>query len=226
MNDRGPVLLLTRPMTASRQFLAACEDRSDRRISAIISPIIEIVPLGDLPDLDAAQTIVVSSGNAVQRLGAQLADRRVVTIGEATAGLARSFGADAEALGETARGFLEHADKLEAPVLVCRGVHTRVDLADALNARGVATSSATIYDQEARSLTKAARDVLAGTQMVIVPVFSPRSAALLSENPVDAPTKVLAISAAVARAWAGNGDISVARAPTSEAMVDLVTEAL
>lgn len=221
-----PCLLLIRPEAQSLAFLADCETRLGRKIDAVVSPIIDIKPIGDVPDLGRFGTVVLTSGNAVQRLSADLAGRSVATVGENTAALARSFGADATALGDTASALLDRADVLVPPVLICRGVHTRVDLETVLNARNILTEGAIVYDQVAQALTSDAEALLQGDRPVIVPLFSPRSAKLLSKTPHSAPLIVVAISDAVKDSWAGDPVALVAKTPTSEAVCDLVAEAL
>jgi len=221
-----PRLLLIRPKAQSEAFLADCEARLERQIDAVISPIIDIKPLGVDPDLDGFRTVIFSSGNGVRQLADRLAGRNVVTVGRATAEIARSFGAEVSAFGETAADLLDRAHELVPPVLVCRGVHTRVNLAVELQAQDIAADSAIIYDQVARPLTSDATDLLNGPTSVVVPLFSPRSAALLSQYPHAAPLNVIAISNAVKAAWIGNSVASVAKAPTSKAVCDLVSVAL
>ena len=76
MDDAQATLLLTRPRAQSDLFLADCEAALDRRLPVVISPLIEIDPVGDIPDLGHFRTIVLSSGNGVRRLGRMLAKRK------------------------------------------------------------------------------------------------------------------------------------------------------
>jgi len=225
LHDAEPTLLLTRPEAQSKAFLNMCEARADRRLPVVISPLIRIEPVGDVPDLDRFATLVVTSGNGVERLGAALAGRRVRTVGDRTAERARCFGAEAKALGENAEVFLHCANDLAGPLLVVRGVHARGDLAGRLIAKGFEVEEAVIYDQVALPLSGAARGLLTGTSPVVAPVFSPRTAQLLSQNTVLAPLRVLAISEAVAGAWSGAGQVRVAETPDAQAMCTLVMEA-
>lgn len=221
----GPVLLLTRPEPQSKRFLKLCEDRLGRSLNAVISPVLRIEAKGTNWDLDAA-TIVVTSGNAVRVLSRHLDMRQVATVGKATAALARSLGAKAICLGETAEGFLDRAVDLVPPVVVARGVHARLDMAEALNARGIEAHSVTVYDQVPVPLSAAATQLLTGEAPVVAPLFSPRSAGLLAAHSISAPITVLAISDAVSDAWTGPGTPRIARQPTADAMCDLVAEVL
>lgn len=226
MENAQATLLLTRPEPQSNAFLAECEGLRGRRVPVVISPLLEIEPAGDIPDLDRFATLVITSGNGARRLAGTLAHRRVVTVGGKTASLARSFGANAASLGESIAVFLENAKDLEDPVLYCRGVHTRGDLASALRSRGIEVEEAVLYDQVSRPLSPAARLLLTGDAPVIAPVFSPRTAALLSRYVITAPFTLVAMSDAVRDAWENGGEILVAKAPTAKAMCVCVAEAL
>ena len=219
-------LLLTRPEAQSQEFLALCEALAGRRLPCVVSPVLEIVDLGEVPDLTLFRTVIVTSGNAVRRLGRTLAGRVVVTVGERTAALARDQGADARCLGPDVDAFLENIDGVEGPAVHVRGVHTRGDLAGRAAAKGLTVEEAVIYDQVARPLSRAAEALLQGNSPVVVPLFSPRSAGLLSATPIGAPIFVIAISPATRVAWTGPGRVTVAETPTAEAVCRAVTEAL
>ncbi|SMX25019.1 uroporphyrinogen-III synthase [Boseongicola aestuarii] len=221
MDDASPTLLLTRPDAQSREFLAECEEIVGRRIPVVIAPAMKIVDVGDIPDLDRFETIIATSSHAVRRLGAEgaLRGRKVFAVGEGTAGLAREFGAKAEALGQDGAEFLENCEAIEGPCLYVRGAHVRVDLASALVGRGVACEDAVVYDQLAQPLGCAADALLAGALPVIAPVFSARTAELLGRTTdIRAPLTMIAMSPAVAAAWNGAGDIRIVAEPTSSAM--------
>ena len=225
MDDEGATILMTRPAGRSEEFLSLCEARAGRRLPAVVSPIIEIVDEDPVPDLSLYRTVIVTSGAAVRRIAedGQIAGRRLVTVGERTAELARQFGADAHALGETAEAFLSNRGEVVPPAILCRGVHARGDLANRLGASGIPCDEAVVYDQDALPLSSAARALLSGTERVVIPLFSPRSARLVAmAATVAAPTTVIAMSGAVADAWDRAGDIRVARNPTADAMADLV----
>ncbi|MCV6594241.1 MAG: uroporphyrinogen-III synthase [Silicimonas sp.] len=217
-----PVLLLTRPRAQSEAFLARCEARLGREIEHVITPVMRIEALGVPRDL-SAETLVLTSSNGVRMLGNRLRGRRVATVGEATAELAGRQGADAICLGATAEDLLTRSDELAPPVLVCRGRHARRDLAADLVARGIEARALTIYDQVETPLTLAGQSLLQGNRPILAPLFSPRSAALLSRAAIAAPITCLALSPAVAAAWTGPGAVKTAETPNAEALCDLVT---
>ncbi len=221
MSLREPTLLLTRPEPGSSEFLALCEREFGDRISAITSPLMRIVDAGDIPPLDEYQTLIFTSGHAVHRVGKAglLNGRCVATVGQATAELATGFGASARAIGTDLETFLANCADLADPCLHLRGSHTRGDLAAELTLAGKSAGEAVIYDQLAMPPTRAAQALVAGSDPVTAPVFSSRSAELLSRfigNRVD--VTVIAISAAVASASTRIGKVKIAEAPTVEAM--------
>ena len=229
MDDRAPVLLLTRPRPASEAFLGRLEDYLGRSVDCIISPVLEIVDHGRLPDVDPYATLVFSSSNAVERLGREgmLKGRSVRTVGEATAEMARRYGAEAEALGGDVDAFIAHSGSLEGPCLHCRGVHSRGDLAARLAALSIPCDEAVVYDQrEVRQTDEATARALSGSR-IVAPVFSPRSARLLAEQlPENAHIQIIAISPAAASVWPDRGQVEIAEAPTAEEMLRLVAAAL
>lgn len=229
MTDPEPTLLLTRPEPQSKAFLSLCETVAGRRLPAVISPVMKIERAGDLPDLDRYATLVFTSGNGVRSALSQgsLAGRTVFTVGEKTAELARAAGAEAEALGEDVDAFVAAARRVKGPALLCRGVHSRGDLAGRLSETGLRIDEVLLYDQVACPLSTAAQQLLAGSAPVVAPVFSPRTARLLGRHGVIvAPLTLVAMSEAVAESWEGSGTIRIAEAPTSEAMCALVLELL
>ena len=219
----GPTLLLTRPMAQSQSFQEQCTAHLERPISAVVSPVIDIRPVTGEPDLSGA-TLVVTSSNAVHAISKQLNGRRVAAVGQATAELAASFGAVAECMGETVDELLEKSQCLTSPIVVARGVHARLDLTAELTRRGHSARAVTVYDQAMKPLSLEARALLLGSHPVIAPVFSPRSAALLSKAEILAPIKVLAISKNAADAWRGPGEILIAKRPTAQSMCELVAQ--
>ncbi len=228
MSDANPTLLLTRPQTASEKFLRDLERVLDRRVAAVISPIMQIVDFGELPDVSTVETIIVTSAHSVRRLGraGELDGRRVAAVGQVTSDLAKDFGARIVAVGMTADELFERRRDLIAPCLHCRGVHSVGSLASRLSQAGFSTDEVVIYDQLPSPLSPAARRALESEPRVIAPVFSPRSAELLSaEIPDSTSLEVIAISDATKRAWSGPGCVTVAKEPSAHSMLLSVAHA-
>lgn len=224
MDDLQATLLLTRPQPQSRAFVQECAAALGRSVPAVISPLIRVEPCGVMPGLARFSAVIVTSGNAVRTLGDALRGRQVFAVGEATATLARDLGADASVLGENVDQFVENAAQISGPVIFCRGVHSRGDLANRLRTMGKSVEEAVVYDQVACPLSPAANALLTGSMPVIAPVFSPRTAGLLAGVRITAPLTIIAISDVTAEAWTGPGTIRIADAPTATAMAQAVTE--
>ncbi len=221
MISRETTLLLTRPEPQSSEFLARCEKELGQRISAVISPLLQIVDAGDIPPLDDYHCLIFTSGNAVHRVGKAgvLKGRGVAAVGEATAEFARNYGAIAKAYGDDLETFLANCVDIEGPCLHLRGSHTRGDLVGRLKSMGKAASDAVVYDQISQPPTRAARALLAGPDPIIAPLFSPRTAQLLSKAVGQRPgIVVVAMSGAVADASRTIGKVHIAEAPTVGAM--------
>lgn len=224
MGHPDALLLLTRPEAQSRSFLADLEARLGYTPPIIISPILKISAVGDAVDLDLYQTLIVTSGNAVMVLGGALAGRKVVTVGERTASMAQSVGADAQCLGDTVDALAARLREVEGPALYLRGRHSRGDLIGAGRAAGLSIDECIVYDQIEVPLTAEAQAAMKRGH-AILPLFSPRSAALLSAYECHSSTKAIAMSPAVARAWTASTEVQIAARPDRAAMLDLVTAA-
>lgn len=211
-------------MAQSQAFLGACERQIGHPIDHVISPVIEIVPVNDLPDLTPYATVMVTSQNAVDRAGSGLRGRTVVTVGQRTADKATALGAHATCLGENIEQFMDHLPSLKAPVIYLRGVHARADVEGAAKNAGIRLDETVVYDQRPKALDTAAKTLLASGS-VVVPIFSPRTAALVSQYPVGADAIVLALSDTVAASWQGPGQVSVADFPTANELIKLIQNA-
>ncbi len=229
MNTDPSVLLLTRPKAKSEAFRADLQAFLKREIVAVISPVLEVIDFGPIPDLTDYKTIILTSQHATERLGKAglLLEKTITTVGEETARFARGYGADARALGSNASDFLEQAHSLVPPCLHCRGVHTRGDIARHLSEIGIETDEVVIYDQKAKPLSDEAMAIFAEQRNVVLPLFSPRTSRILSEQiPASAQVSVIAMSDAIAKDWSGPGEVVVAAEPTAGSMLHSVASAL
>ena len=92
------------------------------------------------------------------------------------------------------------ADHVTGPCLHLRGDHVASDVANALNSAGIETEQVVVYRQVLLPLSGAARALLNRESPVIVPLFSPRTAAHLAKvGDVSAPVFLAAMSEAVAK---------------------------
>ena len=221
MKGSDYTVLMTRPERQSSEFIARCEREFGERISAVISPVFRIEDVGEIPPLDEFRTLIFTSGHAVRRLGiaGELKGRRVATVGQATAELAREFGASAKAYGDDIETFLANFGGLADPCLHLRGRHSRGNLAARLTELRRMTGEAIIYDQIAIPLSREAQNLITGSKPIIAPLFSPRSAELLAKFiRRHRFVKIIAMSEAVADASGSGHDVKIAEQPTIEAM--------
>lgn len=217
-------LVLTRPTPASLRFLAQIEAVTGANVSAIISPLFEIVPLPHAPL--GVGDVILTSANAVAALTPEdhARGRTAWCVGEATASAAgaagmhtRSADGDADALVELIR-----AEEPPSPLWHLHGRHVTGDIAARLQSAGFQVESRAIYDQAALLLSPEAREALDGDKPVVVPLFSPRTAALFAQrSPFAAPLHAVAISQAAAAPLAALplASLTVAETPDAAAML-------
>ncbi|RDW11747.1 uroporphyrinogen-III synthase [Paracoccus thiocyanatus] len=212
-----PILLLTRPEPASRRFAA---DLAHLDLEVLISPVLRIVPVAhDAARLAAARGLVFTSINAVPAAGAGRG-RPAICVGPATAEAARAAGFDAtEGPGDAAR-MMPMLDGLGQGWLHPHGAHV---------AKALPVPDMVVYDQLPEPLDAAARAALAGTAPVILPLFSPRSAHILSGQSAGAraPLWLAPISPAARDAWQGPAArLAVAPTPDAEGVLSAIGQLL
>jgi uroporphyrinogen-III synthase len=221
-------LLLTRPRAQSDRFAAMCRPRLPQ-VGIVISPILEIEPIGTPPDLRGYRGLILTSENALTALSQPVpADLVAYCVGDRTAEAARQAGLTAHSVGGSAEDLYAALAGAEGPLLHLHGVHARGELASRLTEAGTPTEEAVVYDQLPRPLSGPAKALLSGTSPVLLPLFSPRSARLLSDAAKNAvaPLFLAAMSEAVAAAWAGPAPALVrsAERPAAPAMLDLLSD--
>ncbi|MCA0042175.1 uroporphyrinogen-III synthase [Celeribacter litoreus] len=211
-------VLITRPMEDARKLAAQLPDAN-----VICAPVMEIVPLSvPLPEQDL-DFLILTSRHAVP-MASGFSHLPVVCVGTATARSAREAGFDVTDV-------FENADKLVAAVSEKRGKsachlhgrHTRGDIAERLTAAGLKVASCVVYDQGAQPWSDADRDQIFASETLILPVYSPRTAKIVSKRLAEFEgfITMIAISEACVSAWSGNPPdrIVVAERPDGEAML-------
>lgn len=212
-----PVVLLTRPEAASARFAAMLPAGTPVEIA----PMQRIDRLPVDPPLLPGRALIFTSRQGVAALGP--GQGLAVCVGDATAQAARDAGYDAVSAGADADAVValvqrDHADRAFTHV---RGRHSRGAVAARLTAAGIPTDTRIVYDQTALPLSGPARALLTGTDPVLVPLFSPRSAELFVAACPEAPmAEVFCLSTAVAEAAAKGRYrlFTVAGHPTARAM--------
>jgi len=224
-----PSLLLTRPIRQSQDFAARLNPATTEGVEIVHSPLIEIVPTGDAPDLGRYAGVIFTSAQAVE-LAPDPLNRAAFCVGERTATAARDRGWQVLLVCQTAQALVAQMDVgAGGPLLHLAGRHRRGAVAERLTAAGLRTDVHTLYDQRPRDLTPEARQMLARGGPVVLPLFSPRSATQFADQ-VSAAGNVVAValSAAVAEALGGIplSRLIIVSAPTSDDMMQGVEMAL
>ncbi|WP_134681874.1 uroporphyrinogen-III synthase [Paracoccus ravus] len=194
-----PTVLLTRPEAAARRFAAALVHLG---LPVVISPALRILPVAhDGRALARAGGLVFTSVHAIPAAGAARG-RPAICVGPATAEAARKAGFEVTEGPGDAEGMLPLLQDLGPGWLHPHGAHI---------ARELPVQGMIVYDQVALSPSTRARDVLSGSGPVILPLFSPRSAKLVSDwvGRAVAPLWLASISAAARAAWHADAARSV-----------------
>lgn len=190
-----PILLLTRPEAGAQRVLQACEEIIGYVPDALVSPVLEIIPVGDWPDLTPYKSVILTSAYACR---GTLTGCGAYCVGERTAAAAREKGAEIAHVSPDAARLIEEVPAIHQRAIYLRGKSVSTD-----PAAQYGCDEKIVYDQQARPLTDAAQTALAGERPVILPLFSPRSARLVAEGVtmLGQNIHVLALSPAVAHAW-------------------------
>ena len=224
-------VILTRPKAQSDDFAAQLAARWAEPLNIVISPLMRIIPL--TPRIGALDEVILTSAN-----GVAAAERLKIPTGTPAWCVGKKTGALASEAGFLPRVGLGDADGLVAMIIAAkpkgrlmhlRGKHTRGAVKDRLRDAGLDCEELVTYDQQAQMLNKEAQMALDGQKHVIFPLFSPRTATILSEQgPFSAPVHVIALSNAVAEALGGDTaeQVTVAERPDSEAMLNATIGAL
>lgn len=222
-------VLITRPEPQASRFAADLAAQLGDTVVPILSPLMEQVTLS--PPLPAARALVLTSESAVLAVaGREPLPDRAYCVGSRTAAAARAAGLQAiSAEGDVAAlAELLSAQGETGPLLWLRGADVAGDLAGATARQGIPLMQATVYRQEARPLSDAARSLLSGRGPVIVPLFSPRSARLFLKEAAGALAELhlCALSPAVDAAVRSLPAASrrIADRPTGGALLETISE--
>ncbi len=222
----GPLVLITRPEPRGAAFLDALRGATNAPFRPILSPLMRIVTVGNLPDMTDVRGIVLTSAHGVwaYRHHGGPTDRPAHVVGPSTRDAALDLGMPVMSCDPNASALVARlsAQKPAAPLLHVRGTHSRGDIANRLTQAGIPTQDSVAYDQPVVPPTPEAQTVLLGDAPVIVPLFSPRSAKILADLPISAPLSLIALSSAVAKAAEPlqPTELRVASAPDAASILD------
>ncbi len=194
-----PTVLITRPEAAAQRLADQIRKRWGAKAPIVISPVMEIIQNETALDLADIKTLIFTSRhgvNAFARLSA-VRDLPCYVVGKITAAEAEKQGLSVVKTAEDADALVSVMvrDRPCGPCLHLHGEHSIGDIAGLLNAADVTTREQIVYRQRKKSLSSEAQELLARSQSVILPLYSPRSAALFFEGgPYHASLFVAAIS--------------------------------
>ncbi|AML50836.1 hypothetical protein RC74_05670 [Falsihalocynthiibacter arcticus] len=228
MISKHPALLLTRPIQAAQDFANRLNLGPEEDVT--YSPLIEIEYLQYDVGFEAA---IFSSRNGVLGAGTG-AGRPAYCVGDITAEFARKAGFNVREVGETASVLVQKivSNPPEMELIHLHGAFTQGDVASQLKTAGIRCVELVVYLQNALPLTQRAQFLLKGEKTVVAPLFSPRTAALFSEQiqNLNLPLaraheiKVVALSQNVASRLPTpfRKNIVVPRLPTGDMMLQIV----
>lgn len=232
--DAVPVLV-TRPRAEGQTFATRLSERFGGRVRPLVAPLMAVKYLK--PDLPAGpfEAVIFTSAAGVAgavRLQAAL-PQHAFCVGAKTAERARAAGFSAISADGDADALvaLVQAAMPGRRLLHLHGSDTRGEVADRLKAAGTETETLIIYQQMPRQLSAPALALLRAEGPVLVPLFSPRSAALFQvalPDDVRAALHLVVISPAVAEVAARlpHAALTLARHPDADAMLDAVAQVL
>ena len=230
--SRTKTILLTRPDMQAMRFAELLQWHFTSLISIIFSPLLRTEFL-TLPiagkEFDAVIFTSQTAVEAARRMpdGAASLPRRAYCVGEQTAKAAMGAGFDAISAGSNAAGLLEMLKPMRPSgrLLHLRGEISLGAVAESLNSAGIETFEAIVYGQIAQPLNEEALGLLRHTEPVFVPLFSPRSARLFSNEIAvhgsNAPLFIAALSPAVAQETVtlASAALEIAESPDAAGMI-------
>lgn len=220
-------LLLTRPEVQSLALAAEIE-ATFADVRCLISPLMEISPTGQLPDMTEITALLFTSVNGVNAYGGPR-DIPCFCVGDKTAHTARSRGLTAQSANGNAGDLVEMvAAQLplsSTEILHVRGAETTGNIVGELSTRGFAASDVILYRQDPRPLTSAAKTALSAGEIDAALLYSPRTARLLVAALDTPPPVALCLSGKIAAQWPFGGT-KVAPEPTRNGMFTLLREFL
>ncbi|MGI3187391.1 uroporphyrinogen-III synthase [Nioella aestuarii] len=184
-DNAAPLILLTRPAAQAERFAKQCRAEFGDRVEILVTPMQEIVLL-DLPAVPPGAGLIFTSENGVRayQAGGGKAGLTAYCVGDRTARVAAEAGLNAQSAGGAAGELvaLIRGAAPDGPLIHLHGTHVRGGIAKQLCAAGFDVTGHVVYDQRSLPLDNSALKALSGTQRVIVPLFSPRSATLFAAD--------------------------------------------
>lgn len=222
-------VILTRPEADSQRFAALLAPHM-QGAEVLISPVLRIACTEEIAQIQPEESLILTSGNALDCLP-PMPGRGACVVGRATAARARKAGLHVLCEAPCAEALIGEITALApCPLVHLGGQHLRVDIAARLRDAGLTARRVVVYEQHAQDLSSEALNWLGGDQPVVLPLFSPRSAALVAKQvpPGHAPLWIAGLSAAVTGAFPAHlaAETGIAPSPEAEALAGVVAQML
>ena len=178
----NPTLLLIRPhrdsVRTAEQFRGS--------VKVIISPVLRIVPVKTTVDLAKFDHFVFTSKNGVRSLSnlIDLAGKSAFAVGLKTGEMAEGLGMRVQMANRDVDGLFSiiKRQKPAGKLLHVHGCHTVGNLATKLKTAGLDTDNVILYEQFEQPLSAQTCALLEGEGDIVLPLYSPRSARLFSDQ--------------------------------------------
>ena len=226
-------LLLTRPEAQGADFAERLTARFGDAVATIHTPL--LAPQFFAPELPEGpfQAVILTSQTGVAgyvKLGRSDAlPKDAFCVGERTAMAARNAGLRTLAVSPDAASLILQiiSKRPSGTLLHLRGRETRGNIETLLKTAGIDTVEAVIYAQNPLPLSALATEALQGDFPILVPLFSPRSAALfvmeLARFQRVSPLLIAAISSeTILELNSLVAQIKLANRPDANAMIDVI----
>lgn len=214
-------VLITRP-TEDAARLATELRALVSEVRCLCLPVFEIIDTEFIPPNTAYDAIIVTSRHAV-RAAAVFRGVPAYCVGDATAVAAQNMGCRTISAQGTAADLVALLSQTGVKTaLHLHGEHTRGDVARRLTETGVITDAVVVYRQKERRWATGERAQVEQCEALIVPLYSPRTAELVSINLTEyrGALTLVAISNATVEVWKGPKPdrVIVADRPDGDAM--------
>jgi uroporphyrinogen-III synthase len=217
-----PTILISRPKPDGEALAAqlACVNAN---MKCILAPALEIRHLEQPAPERNYDILVLTSRHAVAAAAKLHPHARAVCVGDATAHYANELGLNAVSVGANAQALIGHIQTLNihSALHIC-GEHQRGDIVEQLLASRIQAERHIVYAQRALSFSQPVKAEVHQTPHLLIPLYSPRSAQVISQNLQEYVGKIdlIAISQNCAEAWSGPTphQVTLASAPNAQAM--------
>lgn len=181
-------IVITRHIRAAKLTAVQLRAAGADKAPIVISPLIKIHQYSQKLDLNAGQAVVFTSENGV--LAAPIPPEGITAwcVGNRTAHAAQEKGYNVIVANGNAENLIAIliSSAPKSPLVWLRGNHIAVDIEKRLRKVGITICSKVLYDQVHCQLTEEAVNILK-SKSCIIPIFSPRTAAIFSKSAIALP---------------------------------------